>query len=93
MARLISDPEEGLVQKPTKAAQYIMNSGTQMTKLKDLDRKTRHACLKMQSNIFSQPEPVSNGRLNDLGISRRRVVGSQARSSISNLLAHDDGGK
>ena len=55
MTRILSQPEKSTTpQQQSKASKFIMNSGNvEMQSLKELDRKTKHAIMKTQSNAFA----------------------------------------
>lgn len=85
MMRVLSTPDKPAT---SKASKFIANSGAQMQKLSDLDRKSRHATMRTQSNVFSQTMPA-NG-LKDL-LGRGKGGSKGRRGDMGSILAHDQG--
>lgn len=46
MGRVLANPQDSAPTPNNKATKFIMNSGSQMQSLTDLDRKTKHAVMK-----------------------------------------------
>ena len=62
-----------------------------MQKLSDLDRKTKHAHMRTQSNVFNTPEKTSNASMGELTMKRKAGAGNGTRASMGGLMAHDEG--
>ena len=58
-----------------------------MSRLDDLDRKTKHVLMKTHSNVFGPPSPSKD----ELLIKRKRGAGSSNRGSMGSILTHLDG--
>mmetsp|Transcript_23176 Transcript_23176/g.30901 ORF Transcript_23176/g.30901 Transcript_23176/m.30901 type:complete len:116 (+) Transcript_23176:2102-2449(+) len=61
-----------------------------MQKLSDLDRKTKHAFMKTQSNVFSTAK-LGETQPDGLAMKRKGGATSVKRSSMGGILAHDEG--
>ena len=88
MARVMSNPQDSAPLVPSKAAKFIMNSDTTMKSLAELDRKSKHAIMRVSSNVFAKPDPTLS-RVETM-IPRKGGARS-ARGTMGTILAHNDG--
>lgn len=88
MARILSSTQP--VSKTQRTNKFIANSGAQMSKLADLDRRTKYATIKAQSNIFNSTMPTP-ARENLDNMKRKGGAGVGTKASMGGIMAHDEG--
>lgn len=64
-----------------------------MSSLADLDRKTKFATMKAQSDIFSQTMPASlnGGNKNADNMKRKGGAGSGTKGAMGSIMTHNEG--
>lgn len=89
MARVLSNPQEsGVGGGGNRASKFISNSGAQMQSLNDLDRKSKHAVMRGQSNVFGSPLEAKDLK----GMMGGSKGGSPAKKgTMGNIMSHDEG--
>lgn len=92
MTRLLANPQESTPAQSKGQSKFIANSGTKMERLADLDRKTKHAHMRTQSNVFASAMPASASTKNDeVGLKRKGGTGSVTRGSMGSIMNYDEG--
>lgn len=64
-----------------------------MSSLADLDRKSKHATMRTQSNVFSQTMPASlNGANKNVdNMKRKGGAGSGTKGAMGSIMTHNEG--
>ena len=92
MTRILANPQES-TPSAKRTSKFIANSGAPMQKLADLDKKTKFAHMRHESNVFSQTMPASELR-SALPKNNRKGGLSSAKNTtgaMSSIMAHDEG--
>ena len=63
-----------------------------MQKLKDLDRKTKHAHMRTQSSVFYTPSDKPGGAsTGELVLKRKAGAGKGTKAAMGGIMSHDEG--
>ena len=91
MTRILANPQES-TPAAKQTSKFIASSGAPMQKLADLDKKSKFAHMRHESNVFSQTMPASEMSAALRDRNRKGGLGAaKNKGAMGSIMAHDEG--